>query len=61
MPVHRIPDHAIHTDLQQIEREGERVVSVVHDGEFFVVFTTTQVDRLQEIRPAARLGAEVRA
>ena len=41
MPVHKIPAHALHEDLQRLEREGESVntITPIHDGLFFVVTT----------------------
>ena len=39
MPEHRIPRARLHEDLIAIEREGEHVLSVVPDGDVFVVVT----------------------
>ena len=39
MPVHRIPRARLHEDITALEREGERVVSVVASDAEFVVFT----------------------
>lgn len=37
--IHRVPKFTIHEDIQSLNREGERVVSVVSDGDYFVVIT----------------------
>ena len=58
MPYHRIPRAHIHEDLHAIEHDGEQVVSVEADDEFFHVFTTSIGARLGQIEHRARLGVE---
>lgn len=39
MPYHRVPRWNVHEDVLAIQREGERIVSVVDDIDCFHVFT----------------------
>jgi len=39
MPVHRVPKGHLHEDLQQITREGERVLLMVPEEDVWVVTT----------------------
>lgn len=39
MPVHRVPKGTVHEDVTRIEREGERLVAAIPEGEHYVIFT----------------------
>lgn len=60
MPYHRVPRVSVHEDITAIEREGERIVSVSQDVDYFHVFTD-YVGRPYETRDvkAAELTARL--